>query len=198
MLNSAVLVLNRHYLPIDVTSLKRAFVMLYSGIVKAVDEQYRTFDFESWSELSVAAHAESIGVVGKLIRVPRVVTLTTFDRMPRRTVRFSRMNILLRDRHICQYCGVRYSRSNLNLDHVTPRAHGGKTTWENIVTSCLRCNRVKGGRSPEQAHMRLIRRPFRPNAVPFLGMATSRSFREEWKPFINIVDFSYWNVELEP
>src|SRR5262245_61020407 len=118
MLSTNVLVLNRSYLPIHITSVKRAFIMLYQNIARVVDEQYQTYDFQSWSELSIEAHHESVGLVNRLIRVPRVVLLTVFDKLPRKTVRFSRFNIYLRDNNTCQYCGSRFSKSELNLDHV--------------------------------------------------------------------------------
>ena len=153
VLNAAVLVLNRSYLPIHVTSARRAFSLLYQGLARAVNDQYETFDFESWSALSVTVHEESVGTVGGLIRVPRVILLTAFDRVPKRHVRFSRLNIYARDRSVCQYCGRRRPRSELNLDHVLPRSRGGRSTWENVVCSCVDCNRRKGGRTPEQARV---------------------------------------------
>jgi len=198
MLSSSVLVLNRNYFPVHVTTLRRAFVMLYSGIVKALDKEYHTFDFQSWSELSVAAHDESVGLVGRIVRVPRVVVLVAYDRLPRRGIRFSRINILLRDKHTCQYCNRRLARNQLNLDHVIPRSRGGLTTWENVVTSCHACNRKKGGRTPKEAGMKLMHTPFKPSSVPFLDLSTRSVHYEEWKPFFNFIDFSYWNAELEP
>lgn len=197
MLSSSVLVLNRSFFPIHVTTLKRAFCMFYSGIARAVDKEYRTFDFESWSQLGAAVNDETIGVVGRVIRVPRVIVLTTFDRLPKRHIRFSRINILIRDRHTCQYCGVRFPRSQLNLDHVIPRSKGGKSTWDNVVTSCHKCNRKKGGMLPEEAGLKLIKKPARPLVAPFLDAALGPIRYEEWRPFFNIVDYSYWTVELE-
>ncbi|MBI2067355.1 MAG: HNH endonuclease [Deltaproteobacteria bacterium] len=198
MLSTNVLVLNRSFIPINITSLKRAFVLLYQGLAKAVDGQFATFDFESWSELSVAAHEEQIGLVNRVIRVPRVILLTAYDRMPRRHVRFSRHNIYLRDRNTCQFCGKFFPRHDLNLDHVIPRSRGGKTVWDNVVTSCIDCNRRKGGKLPSEARMHLIKKPERPRWTPFMDFSTKDLLRYgEWKPFFNMVDFSYWNVELE-
>lgn len=197
MLNTSVLVLNRSFFPIHVTTVKRAFCMLVSGIARVVDEEYRTFDFHNWTELSEAVHGDTIGLVDRIIRVPRVIILTAYDRIPRRTVKFSRLNVLLRDNHTCQYCSQKLPRSKLNLDHVVPRSRGGTTTWENIVTSCHECNRRKGGRMPAEAGIKLIRKPFRPKAIPFVSIARNGIRFEEWKPFLNVVDYSYWNVELE-
>ncbi|MDD9802865.1 MAG: HNH endonuclease [Deltaproteobacteria bacterium] len=197
MLNSSVLVLNRSYLPIHVTSVRRAFALLYQGIARAVDEQYRTFNFEQWSALAVARDAEAIGLAeGRSILVPRVVVLVAFDRLPRRHVRFSRINLMARDNFQCQYCGIKPRRSELNLDHVVPRAQGGRSTWENVVTSCLDCNRRKGGRTPKQARLRLRKRPERPRWTPLMNLMLSSVRYKEWRPFLSIVDASYWNAEL--
>jgi len=198
VLNSKVLVLNRHYLPVHVTSVRRAFTMLYQGVAQAVDERYQTFDFASWSELSVAVHQESLGLVDRAIRVPRVILLQTYDRVPRRQVRFNRFNVYARDRNTCQYCGRRFARSDLNLDHVVPRSQGGRSTWENIVCSCQSYNRRKGGRTPPQAGMALLRRPMRPAWTPFvLNSFSPRGYRE-WLPFLSTADAAYWSTELEP
>jgi 5-methylcytosine-specific restriction endonuclease McrA len=196
VLNSAVLVLNRSYLPVHVTSVRRAFSLLYQGIARAVSEDYRTFDFEEWSQLSGVKDSDTIGTLTGRIRIPRVIVLVAFDRLPRRHVRFSRINIMTRDRFQCQYCGDRPARAELNLDHVVPRALGGRTTWENVVTSCVDCNRRKGGRTPVQAHMVLIRRPARPRWTPLAHLMLTGARHEEWRPFLNVVDASYWNVEL--
>jgi len=196
MLSSSVLVLNRSYLPVHVTSARRAFSLLYQGIARVVDEQYQTFDFEAWSQLAVARDAEAIGTPGGLIRVPRVIVLLAFDRLPRRHVRFSRINLMARDGFRCQYCGTKPHRSELNLDHVVPRSVGGRSTWENVVTSCVDCNRKKGGRTPRQAHMKLQQKPERPRWTPLANLMWSSVRYQEWRPFLSVVDASYWNVEL--
>jgi 5-methylcytosine-specific restriction endonuclease McrA len=196
VLNASVLVLNRSYLPVHVTSVRRAFALLYQGIARAVNDQYETFDFDSWAELAVSESDDAIGIVGGWIRVPRVILLQAFDKVPRRHVRFSRINIYARDRNTCQYCGRRFARSELNLDHVIPRAQGGRSTWENVVCSCISCNRRKGGRRPMQAGMRLVRKPSRPRWSPVLSVVNGREGYPEWRPFLSIVDASYWNAEL--
>jgi 5-methylcytosine-specific restriction endonuclease McrA len=198
VLNSKVLVLNRNYLPVHITSVRRAFTLLYQGVAAAIDEQYQVFDFASWSELSASVHDDTIGLVDRVVRVPRVILLLAYDRVPRRHVRFSRFNVYARDRNTCQYCGVRFARSELNLDHVIPRSHGGSSTWENIVCSCHICNRRKGGRTPSQAGMRLLRRPRRPEWTPFMLETFSMRRYREWLPFLSGIDAAYWNTELQP
>ena len=194
-LQAKVLVLNRAYFPVNITSGRRAFGLLYQGIARAVDEQYRTFDFASWSELSATLHDDSVGLVGRAIRVPRVILLVAYDRVPRRHVRFSRFNVFARDKGVCQYCGSKFARCELNLDHVIPRSRGGVSTWENVVCSCLECNRRKGGRLPREAGMRLIGPPARPQWTPFVMETFSLRYRE-WRPYLSTADAAYWNTEL--
>lgn len=198
VLNTKVLVLNRNFLPVHVTSVRRAFSLLYQGVAEAVDDQYRTFDFDSWSALSSSMHDDTIGLVDRIIRVPRVILLLTYDRIPKRQVRFNRFNVYARDRNTCQYCGQRLPRVELNLDHVIPRSQGGSSVWENIVCSCHACNRRKGGRTPKEAGMKLLHPPRRPEWTPFMLETFSLRRYREWLPFLSTVDAAYWNTELQP
>jgi 5-methylcytosine-specific restriction endonuclease McrA len=103
-------------------------------------------------------------------------------------VRYSRVNVFARDKFTCQYCGERPHRSELNLDHVIPRALGGRTTWENVVCSCVECNRRKGGRTPQQARLRLKRIPAKPRWTPLMNHIGSSVRYNEWRPFLSIVE----------
>jgi 5-methylcytosine-specific restriction endonuclease McrA len=196
MLNTAVLVLNRNYQPVHVTSVRRALSLLYQGVAKAIDDQYRLYEFPDWAQLSAHNH-DAIATVSRRIRVPRVLVLSAYEYMPRGRVRFSRLNIYARDNDTCQYCGRQLPRCDLNLDHVLPRSQGGKTSWENVVCSCVECNLKKGGRTPDQAAIKLLKRPVRPRWTPFFRGAAKRITYREWLPFLNIADASYWNVELK-
>jgi 5-methylcytosine-specific restriction endonuclease McrA len=194
-LDARVLVLNRHFQPVAVTRASRAFGLLFSGAARALDREFRTFDFSSWSALGTEHGDDLIHTPRLVLKVPRVVVLQAYDRMPRSHVRFSRQNIYLRDGFTCQYCGRTLPRSQLNLDHVVPRSQGGRTTWENVVCSCVRCNLSKGGRSPEQAGIRLLKEPRRPSwssLSPVFGKVPYK----EWLPFLDPVAASYWNTEL--
>ena len=198
MLSTSVLVLNRLYQPVHVTSVRRALILLYRGAAKAVDQQYQTFDFESWAELSAAVHEESIGTPSRRLRIPRVILLQAYEHMPRARVRFSRLNVYARDRNTCQYCGKHPPRAELNLDHVVPRSRGGVTSWENVVCSCVPCNLRKGGHTPDEARMRLLKTPLRPRWTPFFrGPPKTGAFYEQWLPLLSLSDMAYWNTELE-
>jgi len=182
MLNSSVLVLNRSYHPIHVTSVRRAFSLIYQG------GAHETFDFDTWLLCEAPAEADTIGTLGGAILVPRVIILRHFDRVPRKQVRFSRANVFSRDRNTCQYCSDSPPRSQMNLDHVVPRAQGGLTTWENVVCCCVPCNRRKGGRTPEQAGVKLRRKPRRPRWSPLLSSVPNGVRYQEWRPFLGEFD----------
>ena len=182
VLDTKVLVLNHSYLPINLTSVRRAVSLLYRDVARAVDEEYRTFDFPAWARRS--AGADRIGLVGADLPTPRVILLLTYDQLPQRYVRFSRANVYARDRSECQYCGRRLPRGRLNLDHVVPRSRGGQSHWENVVCSCIDCNRRKGDQTPSEAGMRLARRPFRPHWTPFVASVHGRPAYRDWLPFL--------------
>jgi 5-methylcytosine-specific restriction endonuclease McrA len=197
MINASVLVLNRSFQPLHVTSARRAFTLLYAGIARALDRQFEMYDFASWAALAAEEGDDVVHTVDRVIRIPRVITLQFYDRLPRTRVRFSRHNIYARDQNTCQYCGRRLPRADLNLDHVVPKRLGGRTTWENVVCCCLTCNLRKGGRTPDQARMRLTRAPYRPKWNPLTRTQEGSVRYQEWLPFLRFIDAAYWNVELE-
>ncbi len=202
-LSSSVLLLNRLYMALRIISAKRALTLVYRDLAEVVsveNGQYLSYDFNDWVEVSAARaafepHAHDwIRTVRFQIAVPRIVRLLTYDRLPKSRVKLNRRNLFARDRNRCQYCGKRFPTSELSIDHVVPRSQGGRTTWENVVCACTRCNVRKGGRTPEQAHMRLIARPQRPRCSPVITIKLSDSRYASWKQFL---DFAYWNVELK-
>jgi 5-methylcytosine-specific restriction endonuclease McrA len=192
MIHGDVLVLNTSFQVVQTTSLKRALVLLFSGRVKAVDEQYRTYDWEQWSDVPVQAEDDYISTPHRKIAVPSVIQLLYYDRTPRRQMKFSRGNIFIRDKNKCQYCRKQFHTADLSLDHVIPQSRGGKSTWENVVCSCLDCNVRKADRTPEEAGMKLLRHPVRPTWNPVYRLA-HRRMPKTWK---NFLDEAYWSVEL--
>jgi 5-methylcytosine-specific restriction endonuclease McrA len=183
-LSTQVLVVNRHLQAVHITTAKRAFVLLWTDVARALDEAWLAHDFASWSDKPVRDGDPSVGTSRGPLRIPCVVQLVNYDRMPRATVRLTRRNIFLRDAHTCQYCGRRATPRELNLDHVMPRSRGGPMTWENVVCSCRVCNLRKGGRTPVEANMRLLRKPIRPRWSPILALAFSPRRPREWEPFL--------------
>lgn len=197
MIEGPVLVLNRSFAPVSITSIKRAVCLVFKGLAKIVDEQYQLYDFNSWSSLSAAFQDDRINMTDRAIRVPRVILLQFYDRLPQRRVRLTRENIYLRDHSTCQYCARRFARSELNLDHVVPISQGGQTTWQNIVCSCIACNHRKGGRTPEKAGMRLLSRPAEPPYSIFMHVSPQEPLLHAWRIYMNPIDFAYWNLELK-
>jgi 5-methylcytosine-specific restriction endonuclease McrA len=183
-LTAPVLVLNRSYAPVRVTTARQAFEMLYQGRAFALSEQYETHDFEEWASLEALEDHEHIGTPGGRLRVPRLVLLCTFDRVPRAPVRLSRRNVFLRDGYQCQYCAERPPVRELNLDHVIPRSRGGRSTWDNLVTSCRQCNLKKGRALPEECGMALLNEPTRPRWSAAVQLEAAPRWFKEWDPFL--------------
>lgn len=193
-LNSSVLVLNRFYMVIRVVNVRRAMTLLYRSCAEVIsidNGSYFNYDFETWCELSQITsldkqdEEEYIRAVNFEIQVPRIVRLTRYDKVPRSVVRFNRKNLFARDDHRCQYCGQAKPTSQLSLDHVVPRSMGGRTSWENIVCSCTSCNSRKGGRTPEQAGMDLLKIPRRPLNSPAMVLPLDDPRYSSWRSFVS-------------
>lgn len=167
------LVLNASFEPLQIVTWQRAIQLLFQGKVEVIEE----------SELEVRT-------VRLTIRVPAVLRLLEYIPLKKRkqVVRFSRTNVFIRDQHRCQYCGQKFNKTHLTLDHVRPVVQGGGKSWENIVTACKPCNQRKGGRTPQQAKMGLVRTPFRPTWLPAtaIHMTVSRT-PDRWKIYMNVV-----------
>jgi 5-methylcytosine-specific restriction endonuclease McrA len=203
ILDANVLVLNKHYMALRVISVRRAFSLLFRNLAQVIsveDGRYQTYDFSSWTEVSQfrlefepQAH-EWIRTVHFELVVPRIIRLLFYDKLPRQDVKFNRRNIFARDNNRCQYCGKKFHTSELSLDHILPRSHGGKSNWENVVCACLDCNVRKGGRTPDQAGMKLHSVPKKPRRSPLINVKLTSQRYASWKEFL---DQAYWSVELK-
>ena len=207
-LDGNVLLLNAHYVALRVVSVRRAFALLFkrdtsnrpvAEVVHIEDGRHLSYNFDDWAELSAfkkefePAEHDWIRTVRFDLVVPRIVRVLTFSKLPRQDVKFNRRNIFARDRSTCQYCGKRFPTAELSLDHVVPRSQGGSTTWENVVCACFTCNVRKGGRTPDQAGLHLIRPPVKPRRNPVIHVRLSDNRYASWKQFL---DRAYWDVEL--
>ena len=171
------LLLNATYEPLKVVDWRKAITLWCQGKVEVI-----------------SVHDREIRSVSVSFKLPSVIRLLRYITIRRHFnyVPFSRANIYARDNHRCQYCGKGFPVSELTFDHVVPVSQGGRKDWENIVTSCITCNRRKGGRTPAQAHMRVIRRPRRPTRAPIVRLTIGLdSAPDSWR------DYLYWNIELE-
>lgn len=155
---SKVLVLNSSYAPINITSWKRAIILMYKGKANGVEYNH-TF-------------------INEKIQLPEIIRLVNYVPMPYMEIVLSRKNIYLRDNYTCQYCGK--NGSNLTIDHVIPKSRGGKETWDNMVVCCARCNNRKGDRSLEEAGMKLTGMPYRPPSSLYLHMTRLSNIPKSW------------------
>jgi 5-methylcytosine-specific restriction endonuclease McrA len=203
-LDASVLVLNKMFMAVHVINVRRAFILLCKELAEVVsleDGQFATYNFESWREVSEyrakffrPEEDDWVRTSHSEIQVPRVIRLTRYEKMPKQTVKFNRRNIFARDANQCQYCGKKFATSDLSLDHIVPRSQGGLSSWENVVCACIDCNVRKGGRTPKQAHMGLIRKPEKPKRSPTLSLKLTSKKYQSWKSFL---DSAYWSVELK-
>lgn len=185
VLTLPVLLLNRHFSPVSVATVRRAFVLLYGGAARAVDDAGETHDFDAWLRVPVRTRDTGLPIIGSQVRVPRVLHLQRYDRAPRVAVRLTRRNLMIRDQFQCQYCGRRPSLRDLNVDHVVPRSRGGPDSWENLVVSCRTCNLRKGRRTPVEAGMALLSTPHHPRwSTATQIRLVMREPVAEWQPFL--------------
>lgn len=156
-----ILVLNADYLPINVTTFKKAFKLVYKGKAEVLETDGEVFSSES------------------VFKKPSVIRLVSYVHIPHRKVVMSRENIFKRDDHSCVYCG---SHKNLTIDHIIPKSRGGDNSWENLITSCYKCNSIKGDKTPVEANMKLSYKPSKPTPLSFLN----KSYRkvDKWQPYI--------------
>jgi 5-methylcytosine-specific restriction endonuclease McrA len=165
------------YFPLSVWSWQEAIKSVFLGRVNVVQEYERVVHSPRWE-----------------MKLPSVISLKKYAPMERSPA-FTRFNVFLRDRFMCQYCRTPQTTNELTFDHIIPRSKGGRTTWQNVVTACSRCNLTKGNRLPEDAHMFPSQKPFRPNSFHLqeIGRAFPPNFlHESWR------DYLYWDTELDP
>lgn len=175
-----MLVLNKCFQPVRITSARIAFSLLYGDRAFAMDARYEPMDFEAWASLP-AAGGPCIATPNSVLRVPRLLLLREYNRVPRTPLRLSRKNVFLRDGNICAYCD---SRKEMTLDHVLPKSRGGPSTWENLVACCRPCNERKGRRTPDEANMPLRRKPKRPTWNVVVQIAGAGEGIPHWEPFL--------------
>ena len=194
-----VLVLNRNFYAIQITSWQRALSLLYIDHASVIDNDYRTYSFSDWKELSKMVDSTPSGFVTTpnfKIAIPDVIALKFYDKLHISEVKFTRRNIYEHYGYKCCYCGNKFETTNLNLDHVTPKSKGGKTNWENIVTSCIPCNLKKSNHLPSEAGMKILTNPSKPKWRGPMAIAFNSpiKIKTSWQKFI---DNAYWNTELE-
>lgn len=197
-LSRPVLVLNKKWTPVGTVSLQRAITMLWSeysdGTPKAKiiePESYQQMSWDDWSKLKPSATDEVIKAANISFRIPEVIQLSRYEKLPQPKVHFSRRTLYKRDHYTCQYCLKRPGSEELTIDHVVPRAQGGETSWTNCVLACIECNSRKANRTPDQASMKLHTVPKKPRVTLF---KSDLKPVKSWEAFVGA---AYWSVELE-
>lgn len=164
----SVLVLNSSFLPIQTTSVKKAIKMIYRGV--ATVEKYSSIVWKS---------------ISSEITLPAVIRLVNFHKIPVRTHRLSKKNLFLRDQYLCQYCEFPGTDRSLTVDHVMPKSRGGSSKWDNLVTACKRCNSKKADRTPEEAGMKLLRKPVKSGLHTQTTLLRNKGINNpEWSEFL--------------
>ena len=198
VLDRPALVLNRHWAPIQMTTVKEAISLVAKGHARIIEpETFQAHDLYSWNDVSKAKQKfEGMVIRSSALALipPEVILLTEYEGQGERSVVFSRKNIFKRDKFTCQYCGVQPGPEELTIDHIKPRSKGGVSSWENTVLACMECNKRKGDATPEQAGMKLRKVPKKPSWKT-LAHVHPRQRLESWDQFLGR---AYWEIELEP
>jgi 5-methylcytosine-specific restriction endonuclease McrA len=174
------LLLNAGFEPLRVVSWQRAFILIFQNKVEILEE-----------------YTSSVNTVNRSFKIPAVIKLRRWVNLKKQVpvIRFSRANLYARDEHRCQYCYKIFTEKELTMDHVKPSVRGGKRTWENIVTACIKCNQKKSDKSPEEAGMKLLTRPRVPTWLPgFYNTLQTRSAHSLWEPYLSMIEKSFSKV----
>jgi len=194
VLAQPTLVLNRNWVPVDVTTVLDAICKMCEGTARAIKgDDYSTHDFDSWSQLAVSEGEPCVRTSTLTLAVPEVIVLARYGSVPSRAVSFSRGNLYKRDAYTCQYCGTKPGSEELTIDHILPRSRGGLSSWTNCVVACIKCNSSKADRTPAEAKLIMRTKPVKPNWTPRLVIARV-PYRASWEKFVSE---AYWNVELK-
>ncbi len=185
---STVLVLNRNWQAIGVKTPMEAFSMIAGGAATALDIEtgghIRPVTWKEWLTLPVRDGDNAIGTVKGAVRVPSVLVLAKFDKVPKKRPKFGARGIWERDGGVCQYTGRKLRPHEGNIDHVVPLSRGGPTSWENCVLADKRINSRKGAKLPEEAGLKLLRRPSVPRELPVTQFIRNAHGMRDWEMFL--------------
>lgn len=190
------LVLNKAWIPIHIISWKKGMSLIYQNHAHPLDRDYIAYSFEDWLDFSIKNGADyaKVHTVNYGIAVPEIVVLTKYDKLPARDVKFSRENVFHRDKYRCQYCGIQLHVKELTIDHIIPKAQGGRSVWTNVCACCKPCNNKKADRTPEKAGMKLIKHVVKPSWLnPITNAKGKTHICVSWKKFMDRIDLE--NIE---
>jgi 5-methylcytosine-specific restriction endonuclease McrA len=185
---NTVLVLNKNWQAVGIKNPADTFAMLMTDAATGLD--IRGLDYmiplrwKDWVELSIEDDDDFVQTVNQKIKIPKVIILSKFDRVPKKRPRFSQKNIWIRDNFTCQYTGKKLRPGEGNIDHVVPRSRGGSTAWENCVLACKQVNAKKADSTPEEAGLKLLKKPETPKELPVFHYITNKHNIKEWEIFL--------------
>lgn len=205
-----VLSLNKVYQPMGLITVKEAIEAIFTERAEIIEEElnggFSNHNVNSWLELSLMKkmlkEEGELGIDDVWINwrdpafvVPRVIRYLNYDKTFIKKIKFSRRNIIARDHHTCIYCNKKFAIEDLQLEHIIPKSRGGKTTWENTATACVKCNQKKADKTPKEAGMKLNWKPAKPKYLAKNQKIIARDPRYKfWEQFVSDL---YWDVQLE-
>jgi 5-methylcytosine-specific restriction endonuclease McrA len=185
---NTVLVLNKNWQAVGIKSPADTFTMLMTDAATGLDirglDHMVPLRWKDWIQLPIDNEDDFVQTVNQKIKIPKVIILSKFDRVPRKRPRFSQKNIWIRDNYTCQYTGKKLRPGEGNIDHVVPRSRGGSTAWENCVLACKQVNAKKADATPEEAGLRLLKKPEPPKELPVFHYITNKHNIKEWEIFL--------------
>jgi len=184
----SVLILNKHWIPINTTTARHSFALMYSENAKGImieEDKVVPLEWNEWVSLNINETDKKIKTVKGFVKIPTVIVLNHYDKIPRQTVKFTQKNLWERDNFTCQYTGKKVTRTNGNIDHIIPRSQGGKTSWENCVIAHKEINAIKADRTPEQAGLKLLKKPSAPRIMPVSFYIRNKEEVKDWELFLN-------------
>ena len=183
-----VLILNKNWIPINTTTAKNSFSLMYADNAKGLlieDDRFLSLEWNEWIKLDIKDKDDFVRTVNGYIKIPNIIVLNHYDKIPRQVVKFTQKNLWERDNFTCQYTGKKVTKTSGNIDHIIPRSQGGKTSWENCVIAHKEINAIKADRTPEQAGLKLLKKPSAPRLMPVSFYIRNKEGIEDWELFLN-------------
>jgi len=183
ILNKPVLILNKSWIPIRIKTVKSAIIMSYRDKATIVDPvNYNTYSWSKWIQLAVLKDEDCIHSANQNIKIPEIIILSKYNKVPQYDVKLTKRNIFLRDNFKCQYTGKKVNSTNGDIDHIMPISRGGKTTWDNLVVTFKDINRKKSNKTLQEAGLKLNKMPIKPTTQALMRNRVS-DYPESWQKF---------------
>ena len=188
ILRKRVLVLNKNWQAINTSTAGHALSLMFAGQAKGIlieDGKINALEWNEWKNVKLLNTDTTISTVNNKIKIPNIIVLCFYDKIPKQAVKLTQNNLWERDNFTCQYTGVKVNKTTGNIDHIIPRSLGGKTTWENCVIACREVNDKKSDKTPEQAGLTLVRKPVKPKTMPVSFFIKNTEGNADWNWFLH-------------